>query len=203
MKGPFEYNKVYAIAAVGKAGIAGGVLPAVYAHDVEYSEGRFFTIGQDQAAEAADREDVFDPNLVGQLMLDSTEDPGYRVPDRQVLSLWSQREEALARFKARSERGKAAAQTAKDNKRTAAEEAARAFLEEHKATAAGRIEDLPGIMSINRIIRPERDRVFITLYMSPERFKKLAESIKIPAELVEEWLVESAELPLNAVKSES
>jgi hypothetical protein len=203
MKGPFENNKVYAIAGHGKAGIAGGVIPAVYAHDAEYSENRFFTVGRDEADEAADRDDVFSANTVGELILDSSQDAGYRVPDRQVLSLWSQRDEALAKFTERSERGKAAVQTAKTRKAAELAERLRADREAQEASAEGRIEALPGIMRINRIIRPERDKVFITLHMSPERFKKFARHVSIPDELVEEWLTESADQPvLQATKSE-
>jgi len=156
MKGPYANGKVYAIAAVGRGGFDSGVLPAVYAHDSEYSEGRFFTIGQDQAAEAADRADVLDTEIVGELILDSSVDPGYAVPDRQVLSLWSQREEALVTFKARSERGKAASQSRKD--RVAAETAAKwqAIEAARAGTAEGQIEALPGIMSINRVTMAHR-----------------------------------------------
>lgn len=191
MKGPYENNKVYAIAGDGRQGVLGGVIPAVYAYDTRTDENRFFTIGQDQAAEAANRDDVLSEDTVGELMLDSGEDAGWRVPERQVLSTWSVRDEALETHRVRSERAKAAIQLAKDRKRAAAEARLRNEQQAHEDSAEGRIGNLPGIMSVHRIMRGEKDKVFITLHMSPERFKKLAQHIKIPVELVEEFLAES------------
>lgn len=192
MKGPFEYNKVYAIAAVGKAGFAGGIIPAVYAYDTRTDEGRFFTVGRDEAAEAERREDVYTTEVVGELMLDSAEEAGYRVPERQVLSLWSQRDEAVEKFKARSERGKVA--LANKKKRLAEERAARARAadEAHALSAEGRIEALPGIRSIYRVIRGDSDTVLLTLRLTPKRLEQMAVALGIDEGLLAEWLVESA-----------
>jgi hypothetical protein len=189
VKGPFENNKIYAIAATSKGGVSGGVLPAVFAYDTRYDEGRFFTIGRDEAEASGD--DVFNANLVGELMLDSAEDAGYRVPERQVLSLWSRREEALREFTARSERGKAASQTKKALKAQREQERWNE-LQAAPSSAEARIEAHSRVLSIGRIIRGEKDVVLFSLRLKPEEFRdKIAPVLGIDAALVDEWLIES------------
>lgn len=191
MKGPYTVNKVYAIAGVASAGFAGGVISAVYAYDNRTAENLFFTIGVDEIEDADG--DVYSLHAGEELRMDSGVDAGWRVPERQVLSLWSDREEALVKHGERSTRGKQAAQSKKDREaaelraKWSAEEAAKA------ATAEGRLEAIPGVDNVFRIIRGDRDVVMFSMKLKPDTFRKISLALGIDQELVEEWLIESEE----------
>lgn len=187
MKGPFQNNRVYAIASTAKYGVAGGVLPAVYAFDRRTATPMFFTIGEDEIEDG----DVYETRLDQDLRMDSGVDAGWKVPDRQVLSLWSDREAALAQHSARSQRAKKALETKQRHEAEAlaaarqAEEAARA------STAEGRLEAIPGVDYVSRIMRGDRDIVMFAMKLKPDTFRKIALALGIDQGLVEEWLVES------------
>lgn len=194
MKGPFENGKVYAIAAVSKAGIAGGVIPAVYAYDKFIGEQRFFTVNEDEF----DENDLYEERpREGDLRLDSSEEPAWHVPDRQVLSLWSEREEALVKFKERSARGKSAARTAKDRKNAAQVEK---LAEERKAreeTPLGRMKKITNSLD-HAFYVPARhgypDRVHVSLVVTPEKFRRMMTARGVDEELIDEFFANDNDL---------
>lgn len=194
MKGPFQLNRIYAIASVGKFGFAGGLTPAVYAYDRRSADNRFFTIGEDEIEHG----DVYDPRMGDDLKLDSADEAAFRVPERQVLSLWSEREEALKRHQARSARGKVAAKTAKGNKEAARKAAWQELEDEHAKTPGGRIEAAHPrtVISLRRRtgIRPDKTKVEIVnldLRLSPGKFREIAVVLGIDSQMVEEFLAET------------
>lgn len=190
MKGPFENGKVYAIAAVSRLGIAGGIIPAVYAYDKFIGEQRFFTVSEDEFGD----NDLYEERpQEGELRLDSSEEPAWNVPDRQVLSLWSEREEALERFKERSKRGKAAAQTAKDRMRAAQDEKRAEERKAREETPLGRMKKIAKGLD-HAFYVPARhgypDRVHVSLVVTPDKFRKMMTARGIDAELLDEFFAD-------------
>lgn len=194
MKGPYENAKVYAIAAMGKAGIAGGVIPAVYAYDQHAGEDRFFTVSNDEF----DENDLYEARpREGELRLNGAEEPNFDVPDRQVLSLWSEREEALEKFKQRSERGKAAAQTAKDRKAAAVEEQMRARREAREATPIGRIKQIARHVEYAFTVKAQHgnsEYVMVQMRVSPDKFRKMMTARGVDDALIDEFFADDNDI---------
>lgn len=201
MKGPYENNKVYAVAASRK-GLRTGYVSAVFAQvRQEYSgrasgdsnEGKFFLVKPEEQGGTADK---WDPDVAeGSLLaLPEDEDPLDLLPSH-VLSTWSDREEAWAAYEARRAAGRKGAAGRREREAQEKEEAAAAELKARRAkqaaTPLGRLKkSTRGLENAFRIPahddRPEM--VHVTLVLTQNNFRKLMAFRGADADLVEEFL---------------
>jgi hypothetical protein len=204
VKGPYENNKVYAIAAA-RGGLKHGFVPAVFAQ-VRYnntsrvsddvSQGQFFLCDPEDNEGTAEE---WYPDLGGALLSLSEDEGPYDLPAAQVLSLWSDREEAWKAFEARRVAGRKGATSRKqreaEEKMARMVEKSKAYRAAKSATPAGRLEEHPGIEHVFRVpARHERpEAIHLDLALSPKAFRKVMAWLKVDEALVEEFLTDTPE----------
>lgn len=200
MRGPYENNKVYAVASYPRKGLKAGYVSAVYAekhHNQHVSPdaargGQFFRVEPDEFRDGGGNADHWDPNIPDGYLLALPEDEEpLDLGPSHVLSTWSDREVAWAAFESRRSAGKKGAQTRAE--REAAEKAAVLADERraHEESPLGRLKATTRGF-VHAFVVPARngrpERVHVSLELTPNNFRRLMTNRGADPDLVEEFL---------------
>lgn len=198
MKGPYENNKLYAI-AVRRGSLKNGFTCAVFAQvrfnyssrsSDDLAEGRFFAVDEADCGGTPDR---WDPDVADGSLLTLSEDGGpYDLKSHEVLSLWDDRKEAWQQYEDRQAAGRKGAQGRKDRERQERSiELSRktdAIRARRLATPTGQLEEaVPEVQSVlkMRARRGNPELYALDLTLTVEQFRKVMALVAADNDLVE------------------
>lgn len=205
MKPPYENNKVYAVAST-RRGLKSGYVAAVFAQvrydgsamavSTDPAHGLFFLADPSEFKADGGTADRWNPHLHdNELLVLDEEDGPLDYGHTHILSTWTDRESAWAEYEARRAAGRKGAETRVERQtveKAAEQEAqAREARLEREASPLGRLKASTRGLE-NAFVAPARnghpERVLVSLVMSADNFRKLAERRGADPALIEEFL---------------